>query len=557
MTGPRGSRAGPGPHDRPARRRSPTCALAVRARGVAAAVLLGLGCLLLPVSVAVSWARGVTFDTDRYVATVAPLARDRAVQDAVVRHIARALEERADGGTLTADLARWLRAQGVPPRTADAVRSLGPRLGPAFDESLLRVVRHVMHSEPFADAWAGANRTAHRTFLRVLDGRDHGAVEVADGTVTLDLGKLLVLLRRELAGAGLPQAAEVPAIDREVVLVRPERLGRIEAAARLLDTGHRLLPALTAALGLTGLLLARGRRTVVRTALGTVLGCLLVGAAVLLLRERFLDRVPGGLLPRPAAAAAFDTTVRSLRDALTTVALVAAGTAAGAVLTGPGRRARALRAAVRRAGAGARRRAGRAPVRRGRWATGPRPGPAGPAAPVVPPGAGRPRSAPGVVLALRRALAPVPGVLTVRTLLTALGRAAAPPGTAAVGEAPECADGARTTDPGGPPRRPDGRPGGDGRPAGGGRAARRPGRAAGGAGRRRTEPPRGPERGGRRGRGWRGAGPMDGPRPPPAPRLTPPPRVRRWRWVPEHREAARSGGRPPGTVPGRRRWRQR
>ncbi|MFF8811462.1 hypothetical protein [Streptomyces pactum] len=497
MTGPRDSRAGPGPHDRPARRRSPTCALAVRARGVAAAVLLGLGCLLLPVSVAVSWARGVTFDTDRYVATVAPLARDRAVQDAVVRHIARALEERADGGTLTADLARWLRAQGVPPRTADAVRSLGPRLGPAFDESLLRVVRHVMHSEPFADAWAGANRTAHRTFLRVLDGRDHGAVEVADGTVTLDLGKLLALLRRELAGAGLPQAAEVPAIDREVVLVRPERLGRIEAAARLLDTGHRLLPALTAALGLTGLLLAHGRRVVVRTALGTVLGCLLVGAAVLLLRERFLDRVPGGLLPRPAAAAAFDTTVRSLRDALTTVALVAAGTAAGAVLTGPGRRARALRAAVRRAGAGARRRAGRAPVRRGRWATGPRPGPVRPAgsATVVPPRPGRPRPAPGVVLALRRALAPVPGVLTVRTLLTALGRAAAPPGTAAVGGAPECADGARTTDPGGPPRRPDGRPGGDCRPAGAGERPAGPG-----------ERPEGPGGGGRNRPGGRSEG---------------------------------------------------
>lgn len=434
MTGPRTTRAGPRPHHRPARRsRAP--ALVARARGVAAAVLLGISCALVPVAVFASWAGQVTFDTDRYVATVAPLARDRVVQDAVVRRVARALEERAGDGELTGDLARWLRAQGLPPRTAETVRSLGPHFGSAFDESVLRVVDHVVRSDQFATAWADANRTAHRTFLRVLAGEGHGAVEVADGAVTLDLGKLLRLLRRELAEAGLPQAADVPAIDREVVLVRPGRLGTIETAARLLDLGHPWLHVLTVALGTAGLTLARDGRAVARAALGTVLSCLLFAAAVLALRERFLGRWPESVLPRTAAAAVFDTSVRALRDALGMVLMLGAATAAGAGLAAPGRVPGLVRAALgRAAGACAGRIAARAPAtgRYGAWAADHHGGLVQGAVltAVVLLGAWD-RPTPRVVLYLLLALAVT---LSAIALLTALGRVADPGGPARPGE---------------------------------------------------------------------------------------------------------------------------
>ena len=50
-------------------------------------MFLLIGCLLLPVAAVALWARTVIFDTDRYVATVAPLARDPAVRNAVADRI--------------------------------------------------------------------------------------------------------------------------------------------------------------------------------------------------------------------------------------------------------------------------------------------------------------------------------------------------------------------------------------------------------------------------------------------------------------------------------------
>src|SRR3954453_20355692 len=50
-------------------------------RRVCVAVLLLLGAILPPVAVFVTYAKTHTFDTDRYVATVNPLAADTAVQN--------------------------------------------------------------------------------------------------------------------------------------------------------------------------------------------------------------------------------------------------------------------------------------------------------------------------------------------------------------------------------------------------------------------------------------------------------------------------------------------
>ncbi|KOX26057.1 hypothetical protein ADL06_16705 [Streptomyces sp. NRRL F-6491] len=53
-----------------------------RAKSFPAVVLIVLGCVLAPLGIVASWAADVVGATDRYVATVAPLASDPAVQDA-------------------------------------------------------------------------------------------------------------------------------------------------------------------------------------------------------------------------------------------------------------------------------------------------------------------------------------------------------------------------------------------------------------------------------------------------------------------------------------------
>src|SRR4051812_3657674 len=58
-----------------------------RSRATASAVLIALSCLLAPLAVTAVWLRGEVTDTDRYVATVAPLAHDAALQRAVAAEV--------------------------------------------------------------------------------------------------------------------------------------------------------------------------------------------------------------------------------------------------------------------------------------------------------------------------------------------------------------------------------------------------------------------------------------------------------------------------------------
>jgi hypothetical protein len=58
-----------------------------RWRTVVAVLLIVLGCVLAPLAGVAVWARNQVTNTDRYVATVAPLASDPAIQNAVADKI--------------------------------------------------------------------------------------------------------------------------------------------------------------------------------------------------------------------------------------------------------------------------------------------------------------------------------------------------------------------------------------------------------------------------------------------------------------------------------------
>src|SRR5262245_12027902 len=61
----------------------PTAPRPSRWRAGAAAVLIVLGVILVPLTAVSWWVRGTLTDTDKYVAAVAPLASDPAVQSTV------------------------------------------------------------------------------------------------------------------------------------------------------------------------------------------------------------------------------------------------------------------------------------------------------------------------------------------------------------------------------------------------------------------------------------------------------------------------------------------
>src|SRR5918993_2662240 len=56
-------------------------------RTFVATLLIVVGCVLAPLSVAAIWTRNQVTNTDRYIATVTPLASDPAIQNAIADQI--------------------------------------------------------------------------------------------------------------------------------------------------------------------------------------------------------------------------------------------------------------------------------------------------------------------------------------------------------------------------------------------------------------------------------------------------------------------------------------
>ncbi|GAA3772050.1 hypothetical protein GCM10022403_004150 [Streptomyces coacervatus] len=318
-------------------------------RATASAVLIVLTCILVPVALLTVWVSDIVLDTDRYVATVSPLATDPAIQDAAVNRISKAADVRVDGARAAGELADWLHSQGLPPRATAAVRGLGPQIDTATDNAVTKVATRVVHSDAFAKVWTNANRSAHNAVVHALTGEGRGAVGVSDGTVTLDVGTVVDQVKQQLVSAGLSPAAKIPDVNKQMVLFHSDQLGKIRKGAHALDVIGNWFPVLVVLIGAAGVFLARRRRrALARTALGAAFACLLVAIVLVVVRHYYLDHLPAQVQSEAAAAAVFDTLLHFLRLSLRTAIVLGIVIALGAYLIGPGRLPVAIRSASER-----------------------------------------------------------------------------------------------------------------------------------------------------------------------------------------------------------------
>ncbi|MFZ3467818.1 hypothetical protein ACODT4_01895 [Streptomyces sp. 2.9] len=320
------------------------------AKSSVSAVLITLACVLVPVSLLTVWVHDIVLDTGRYVSTVAPLASDPAIEEAAVHRITAAADVRVDGAQVTSDLAKWLEAQGLPPRVGTAVKALGPQLDSAADAAVSKVATRFVESDRFETVWTTANRAAHTAVVHALTGEGRGPVGVEGGTVTLDVGAAVENVKQDLVDAGLSPAEKIPQVDKQMVLFHSDKLEKIRGAVHLLDVAGNWLPVLTVVLGAVGVVLARRRRrALVATALGAAAACLVFAVGLAVVRHYYLDHLPAQVQSPAAAAAVFDTLVRFLRVSIRTALVLGVFVALGAYLSGAGRLPRAVRGRAERA----------------------------------------------------------------------------------------------------------------------------------------------------------------------------------------------------------------
>ncbi|WP_238422971.1 hypothetical protein [Gordonia sp. 'Campus'] len=326
-----------------------------RWRWFAVGLLCVLVALLAISSVTSRFVRGEILDTDRYVSTVAPLAGDPAVQEAISAVITDEIFARIDVEGLTATalaaLTDAVPATADAPRVDQAVDGLAPVLAGQARNFVGQTVSTFVASDQFETLWLQANRAAHRALVAVATG-DAGpsSVTVDDtGTVAISLGTVIDNVKDRLLAQGFTFAERIPAVDKQFVLFRSPELVRAQQAVSTLDTAADVLPWLTIALALAAVAIApRGRRlrALSLAGLSLVLGMLILAIALVIGRALYLDAVPADVLAPDAAAALIDTVLDPLRLALRAVAVLGLVVALAAYLTGGSASALAVRSGV-------------------------------------------------------------------------------------------------------------------------------------------------------------------------------------------------------------------
>ena len=310
-----------------------------RWRTIVASLLIVVACLLAPLSVAAIWTRNQVTNTDRYVATITPLASDPAVQQAITDQITAQVFTYIDIQALTTQVVDALSARvegrGLPPQTAAALQGLAGPVANGVQGFVRTQVERIVQSQAFEDAWIQANRVAHDALVKALTGEGGGAVTVEGDTVSLNLAPFIQTVKQQLVAQGFTLAERIPQVDKSFVLFQSEDITRARSAFNLLNTLGVWLPVIAIVLLVLGVYVAKDhRRALVGAGIGIAVSMVVLALGLAVFRSIYLDAVPASVLPHDAAAVLYDTIVRFLRLGLRTILVLALVIAAGAFLTG-------------------------------------------------------------------------------------------------------------------------------------------------------------------------------------------------------------------------------
>ena len=198
----------------------------VDGRGVTAWVLVVVAAILFPLALTAYWGQRTLTDTERYVATVAPLAQDPTVQEAVGTKITSVIVTQLDAQVRISDLLTdYPKLQPIAGPLASGVNSF---VGSEVDKLLA--------SDRFDQVWVAVNTRLQQSLIAALSNDPTGAVTIQGDQVILDTGDLIAEVKQRLVDRGLTIAANLPVppvADRQIVLLTSPQLATARTAYAL------------------------------------------------------------------------------------------------------------------------------------------------------------------------------------------------------------------------------------------------------------------------------------------------------------------------------------
>jgi hypothetical protein len=293
-------------------------------RSVIVVALVTLGAILAPLTVVATWAHDQIGDTDRFEQTVAPLASQTSVQNAIAARITQEINSFIDVEDVTGEALTALAGQSfVPERAATVLPSLAVPLSNAIENFVHARVEQVVRSDSFREAWVEATRQAHTQMVAVLTGDTSDAVDISGGAVKINIASFVASVKKILIDDGFSFATRIPEVNASFTIFESTNIGTAQKAFAWLDTLARVLPILTLLLLFGAVMVARNRRkALLVVGLAVTVSMMLLGLALNIVRPVYLDAIPSGVLPGDAAATIYDQMVSFIRTSLRAVGIV-------------------------------------------------------------------------------------------------------------------------------------------------------------------------------------------------------------------------------------------
>jgi hypothetical protein len=322
------------------------------ARRIVAIVLVVLTAVLACAAVPALYLRSEVLDTDRYVATVAPLASDPAIQAEISDKVTTQITDALDIEAITRDAMTELGKSA--PRVAAVITGLAPAIAEQTKSLIHSAVSKFVASPQFQDLWIQVNRAAHQGIVNLATGNTGGTVSIDEsGTVTISTKEIIARVKTLLVQQGVDIAARIPEVDAQITLLQSPELVRATEAIRTLDRTAPILAWMTVLSAVGAIAVApRGwrRRTTSRVGLGIAVAMAVLALGLAIGLDIFLGTIPSATVSPAAAQSLVDTLLMPLRTGVRFVFVVALLVALGAFLTGHSRPAEFVRQGLARTG---------------------------------------------------------------------------------------------------------------------------------------------------------------------------------------------------------------
>jgi hypothetical protein len=287
-------------------------------RTLVSTILIVIAVILAPLSVVSVWARGEVTDTQRYVETVAPLADNPAIQDAVATRITDEIFTYIDVSAIANEAVDTLTSnRDLNDRQKAALEALVGPLTSGVESYTADAVNKVVRSEQFAAAWTEANTLAHQRLDDALTGQNaDNAVKVENNQVVLDLNNLITQVKQLLIEKGFTVAEKIPTTGATIVLFNVPNAATLQTGYNLLNTVGFWLPIIAMALAIIGVFVCHvPRKALLWLGVGLMLTMALAAGLLAVGRTVYLAELPDTVNSQ-AAMALFDQLTAFLKQSL-------------------------------------------------------------------------------------------------------------------------------------------------------------------------------------------------------------------------------------------------